>query len=143
MSLDIYLSKDPAREEHLRELIYALYDKKQAAEERYDRQIDKIHSQLNSLQLFHANITHNLGIMAEKAGIYKALWRPEENGYTCARDIITVLEIGLKKLRDKPDYYKQFDSPNGWGLYVHFVPFVESVLDACRQNPDAHLIASR
>lgn len=28
--------------------------------------------------VFSANITHNLGEMADKAGIYKALWRPED-----------------------------------------------------------------
>lgn len=29
---------------------------------------------------YHANITHNLGKMAEAAGIYHALWRPDEIG---------------------------------------------------------------
>ena len=29
-------------------------------------------------QVFSANITHNLGKMADEAGIYKALWRPDE-----------------------------------------------------------------
>lgn len=31
-------------------------------------------------EVFSANITHNLGEMADKAGIYKACWRPEEIG---------------------------------------------------------------
>jgi signal transduction histidine kinase len=30
--------------------------------------------------LFVSNITHNLNIMADKAGIYQHLWRPEEIG---------------------------------------------------------------
>lgn len=30
--------------------------------------------------VFWANITHNLGRMADEAGIYKHLWRPEEIG---------------------------------------------------------------
>ena len=33
---------------------------------------------------YSANITHNLGKMAEEAGIYKHLWRPEEIGITKA-----------------------------------------------------------
>lgn len=31
-------------------------------------------------EVFSANITHNLGAMAEAAGIYRHLWRPEEVG---------------------------------------------------------------
>jgi precorrin-6x reductase len=34
---------------------------------------------------FEANITHNLNRMAEAAGVYKVLWRPEENEIKCAR----------------------------------------------------------
>jgi len=35
--------------------------------------------------VYDANITHNLGAMAEAAGIYKHLWRPEEIGITKAQ----------------------------------------------------------
>lgn len=93
--------------------------------------------------VFDANITHNLGEMAEKAGIYYALWRPEEKGFKLAKDIILVLEKGLEKLKSKPSYYKKFNSDNGWGLYEHFVPFVEEVLNACKEFPDAEINVSR
>lgn len=31
----------------------------------------------------------------------------------------------------------------GWGLYEHFVPFVEKYLRACIENPDAFVSVSR
>lgn len=94
-------------------------------------------------QVYQTNITHNLGEMADKAGIYYALWRPEEIEKTKAGEIIHILESGLIALKLKPDYYKTFDSPNGWGLYENFVPFVEKYLNACRQFPDSYIEVSR
>lgn len=113
--------------------------------------------------LYEANITHNLGEMAEKAGIYEALWRPhrlrsdynieekdykgesvfEESVKIQAKEIIPILETGLKDLKNRPSYFKEFNSPNGWGMYEHFVPFVENYLNACRENPDAIINVSR
>lgn len=94
-------------------------------------------------ELYWANITHNLGKMADKAGIYYALWRPEEINATTAEDIIPLLEKGLAKLKENPDKYKKYDSPNGWGLYEHFVPFVEKYLSACKEYPKAIIEVSR
>jgi hypothetical protein len=93
--------------------------------------------------VFDINITHNLGEMASKAGIYFALWRPEEKGYEIAGDIISVLKKGLTKLKAEPDYYKKFDAENGWGTYEHFVPFVEEVLKNCIEYPDAVIRVNR
>jgi hypothetical protein len=97
----------------------------------------------NSISVFDRNITHNLGRMAGAAGIYEALWRPDEGGYTTAKEIILLLEKGLKKLLRSPAKYKKFDAENGWGLYEHFVPFVEEVLAACKQYPNAKINVSR
>ena len=93
--------------------------------------------------VFEANITHNLGAMADAAGIYKACWRPEELGITLAGDLVPLLEEGLAKLKGDPGYYETFNAPNGWGLYKHFVPWVEEYLEACRENPDAEVSVSR
>ena len=57
----------------------------------------------NEITVFDRNITHNLGKMADKAGIYYALWRPEEKGRTKASELVPVLEKGLKRLRSKPE----------------------------------------
>ena len=93
--------------------------------------------------LYWANITHNLGKMAGEAGIYKALWRPEEIEAKYAKDIIEIVEKGLADLKARPEYFEQFNSPNGWGMYEHFVPFVEKYLQALKEYPDAEIYISR
>ena len=113
--------------------------------------------------VFKRNITHNLNKMAEAAGIYEALWRPhrlkegydipeddyeaewefEDNQTTVASEIIELLEKGLADLKARPEHFKKFNSPDGWGMYEHFVPFVESYLQACRMFPDAIIDVSR
>lgn len=113
--------------------------------------------------VYDANITHNLGQMADKAGIYEALWRPyqlkegynipennheleykfEEENQVKANEIIEVLEKGLTDLKSRPEYFETFNSPNGWGMYEHFVPFVEEYLQACKEFPNAIVETSR
>lgn len=94
-------------------------------------------------QVYEANITHNLNTMADKAGIYYHLWRPEEINIKFASELIKPLEKGLKKLKAKPEYFEKYNASNGWGLYKHFVPFVEEYLKACKENPDATIQISR
>lgn len=93
--------------------------------------------------VYSANITHNLGPMAEAAGIYMHLWRPEEIGITKARELIEKLTDGLAKLEAYPEKFKAFDAPNGWGRYEHLVSFVRDYLMACKENPDADVEADR
>ena len=88
-------------------------------------------------EVYSGNITHNLGRMAAEAGIYQALWRPEEIGITKAEQLVEPLSAGLALLKSDPPRFEAFNSPNGWGLYKHFVPFVEQYLEACKANPDA------
>ena len=54
-----------------------------------------------------------------------------------------LLEKGLSDLKERPDYFEQFNASNGWGLYKHFVPFVEKYLEACKEYPDAKIEVSR
>lgn len=95
------------------------------------------------VEVYGANITHNLGPMAREAGIYMHLWRPEEIGITTAGQLIEPLERGLELLKSDPARFEKLDSPNGWGRYKHFVPFVEKYLEACRETPDATVRVSR
>ena len=92
---------------------------------------------------YRANITHNLGKMAKEAGIYMHLWRPDEIGITKAEQLIEPLREGLCLLENDPDFFRQFDSPNGWGMYDHFVPFVRKYLEACIECPEANVEVSR
>jgi hypothetical protein len=114
MSLDVYLNRKR----------YLSYDE------------GKTYTEDNE-QVYWANITHNLGKMAGEAGIYKALWRPEEIGKTKASEIVELLEKGLSDLKERPEHFEKFNSSNGWGMYEHFVPFVEKYLEACKEYPDA------
>ena len=93
--------------------------------------------------VFDYNITHNLGKMAEEAGIYQAMWRPEEIGITKAGQLIPLLETGLTMLNADPDRFKQFNPENGWGSYDGLVRFAEKYLEACKENPDATVRVSR
>ncbi len=93
--------------------------------------------------VYNANITHNLGAMAVAAGIYEACWHPDEIGITKASELVPLLRAGLAKLKADPQHFEQFNAPNGWGLYEHFVPFVEKYLEACEDCPDATVRASR
>lgn len=94
-------------------------------------------------EVFSANITHNLGNMAEAAGIYMALWRPEEIGITKANELIPILRKGLAFLEDNPGKMRQYDAKNGWGTYPDFLRFVREVLAACVENPEAAVNSCR
>lgn len=94
-------------------------------------------------QVHRGNITHNLVQMAAAAGIYEALWRPEENGITTAAELVPLLEAGLSRLRAAPDEFKKHNPPNGWGSYDGLVQFVSEYLVACQENPDAKVTAWR
>lgn len=94
-------------------------------------------------EVYWCNITHNLTKMAAEAGIYHALWRPEEIGVTTARQLIPLLEAGLAALRANPVDYRQFNPENGWGNYNDLLGFVRTYLDACKENPDATVRVSR
>ena len=99
--------------------------------------------ELRKVSIFSVNITHNLNKMAEAAGIYKALWRPEEIGITKASQLIELLEEGLKKLRSNPELYVKLNPINGWGKYEDLVQFVADVVKAAYEHPDAEVVADR
>ena len=98
---------------------------------------------IRPVTVFDANITHNLGKMADAAGVYYACWRPEEIGCKYASDIIPILTKGIVDMKARPDYYRQFEPENKWGTYDDFVPWLEKYLAACIENPDAEIEASR
>lgn len=67
--------------------------------------------------VYHDNITHNLTEMAERCGLYKPLWHPEELGVAKARDLCKHLQPGIAALGSDPGKYKKFNPDNGWGTY--------------------------
>jgi hypothetical protein len=94
-------------------------------------------------EVYSRNITHNLNKMAMEAGMYEALWRPDEINVTTAEQLVPLLETGLETLRSDPDRFKKFNPENRWGSYESLVNFVEDYLQACKENPDAEVRACR
>lgn len=94
-------------------------------------------------EYFSCNITHNLGQMAGKAGIYDHLWRPETLGITTASQLIEPLTTAIQHMKDRPEYYKQFDSENGWGTYKDFLPWLIKLVEECKCYPEAVIYVSR
>ena len=88
-------------------------------------------------EVYSSNITHNLGKMADHAGLYKPLWRPEEIGITHAHQLIEPLRLGLDILRQSPETFQAMNPENGWGTYEGLCTFVSDYLEACRRYPQA------
>lgn len=93
--------------------------------------------------VYSANITHNLSTMADMVPLYMHLWRPDEIGVTIAQQLIQPLRAGLGRLKENPEIFKKYDSPNGWGTYKNFVPWVEKYLRACEEYPNARVRVCR
>lgn len=89
---------------------------------------------------FDVSITHNLSAMFGHAGVYSILWR---GGGLRAGDVLPKLEAALADMRARPEHFRTFDAPNGWGTYRDAVPWLARVVDACREYPDAVLRCSR
>lgn len=105
--------------------------------------LDVMLIRMQPIAVFSSNITHNLNKMAEEAGIYKHLWRPESIGITKAKQLIEPLKTGIALMKSDPERFKKFDTENGWGTYEHFIPWIEKYLIACEQYPDAEIEVNR
>jgi hypothetical protein len=81
--------------------------------------------------------------MADAAGIYIPLWRPDEIGITHAKQLVGPLTAGLAKLQSDPHAFKVHNPSNGWGSYDGLVAFVADYLNACKAHPDATVRVSR
>lgn len=102
-----------------------------------------VSDKVTTTEVFTANITHNLNTMAELAGLYRYLWRPDELGIIYASDLISPLATGLVLLTENPDKYKALNPANGWGTYEGLVHFVAKYLSACIQYPNSKVNVSR
>jgi hypothetical protein len=140
MSLDVYLTRP--REEKPQALLAAELLRTNGFDE-FATEIECRHDCSEREYLCDLNVTHNLNRMAEAAGIYKHLWRPDEIEITKASQLIAPLQAGLQKLVADSDYYKRFNPENGWGSYDGFVRFVQAYLAACQENPTADVHVSR
>lgn len=150
MSLDVYLDLDEQTNTISDSGIFVRENGavKEISREEWDTKFPNrepliVQPQEETTRVYSANITHNLNTMAKKAGIYKHLWRPDEINIEWAYQLIEPLRLGLVKLLNDPDYYKQFNPENGWGDYNGLVTFVKDYLNACKLNPNAKVSVCR
>jgi hypothetical protein len=131
----IFIREEGSTKEISREEWDRRYPGEEPVTVKYEEDKDNEHH--DEIEVFTANITHNLGKMANEAGIYIALWRPEEKEVERASELIRPLSVGLDKLRSNPKRFKRLNPPNGWGDYEGLVDFVSRYLKACIKFPDA------
>lgn len=93
--------------------------------------------------VFEGSTTHNLTEMAREAGVYLAMWRPEDIGATTAKDIVDALAKGIAAMEADPDRFKAFNAPNGWGTYDDFLELLKKYHQACTEHPDAIIEVGR
>lgn len=102
-----------------------------------------VEEEIETNEFWHGNITHNLAKMAEQCygndcTLYCLLWRDEELDDTV--DYVYELFTCLTELIELPDFYKHFESSNGWGTYEQLVEFVRSFIHALIDMPPGSTI---
>lgn len=97
----------------------------------------------NRSEVYTANITHNLALMAEACGVYYACWRPDEIHCKKAKHILPMLKTAIIVLKAHPDFYKKFNPSNGWGSYEGLIDFLIQYSEACEKYPEAKIEISR
>jgi len=100
-------------------------------------------SEPRTFEIYTANVTHNLGAMANEAGVYRHLWRPEEVGVETAADLIVPLAGAIVKMKADSERFRSFNPENGWGCFNSFLPWLERLLQQCRENPKAKVRVCR
>lgn len=138
MSLDLYFFRKDVDFHGVRNKIDDLHNKLRDIQD----EIEQLEDKYDDALLSSVNITHNLHVMAKEVGLYEVLWHPERKNITSASQMIVPLEKGIEELEANPNKYKAFNPPNGWGDYEGFVRFCKTVLQKCREYPDAVIEAS-
>lgn len=107
----------------------------------YTRQCD--HCGRGETQEYSANITHNLGDVADAVGIYLALWRPDECGIDYAWQLVEPIRRGIAALESDPDKFRALEPANGWGTCAQFLDWLRRYLAACERFPDSRVEVCR
>jgi hypothetical protein len=90
----------------------------------------------HEVELYTRNITHNVGKMWTKAGVWEALY--ESHG-KIAQDILPALERGVAHMAAHREEYTPLNPPNGWGNYEGALDFLSEYTAECRSNPLAKI----
>lgn len=103
-------------------------------------EVDTGGAALHGLQLYQANITHNIVPMWKEAGVYGALYDSEGKR---AGKIINVLEAGVTDMKENPDKYIALNPPNGWGSYSGALSWLKRLLAECKKHPKSRIEISK
>jgi len=82
------------------------------------------------------NFTYNLSPMFREAGIYDALY---PGSGTRVGAVLDALEKGIADMGARPEHYRTFDAPNGWGTYDQTMPRLNELLDVYRKHSNAEI----
>ena len=151
MSLDVYLTMEDSSGQQATECIYIRENgqNREISREEWERRypgrvpVTTVADTMETGTVYSANITHNLGTMANHAGLYDCMWRPDEHGMEYAHQIIEPLRKGLVLLVNDRKRYETLNPSNGWGDYDGLVNFVTRYLKACEEFPEATISVSR
>jgi len=90
-------------------------------------------------EVFNSGITHNLTEMAEAAGLYLPLWRPNELGAQKAGDLIDPIANGLETMHKNKKELLNYSPENNWGSFDDLLEVASDYLAACRLFPLANI----
>lgn len=147
MSLDLYImSKTPlkktgtgvyirengeTRELKTKEEVSKYFPGKEVEEKTYETK-----------EVWHGNVTHNLGRMADKVSpgvrsLYQLFWHPTET--TVTRDWVSEVFECYQELKSRKDHFKPMEEENRvtekdgktylWGTYDNLLKFTKSLLE--------------
>ena len=102
--------------------------------------IDAGGERLHRCVLFEATYTHNAWALAEKAGIYRYVWKPNDcNDIQTAKDLIAPLTRGIERI----EQMESDPALSSWQEYETFLAWLKKYLLACKQHPKALVCAER
>jgi hypothetical protein len=104
---------------------------------------DKINWEPYPEEVSKLNITHNLISMAEALGIYRKVWRPEENNIIYCKDMISHIQKAILLLKSDPEYYIKYNAPNQCGDITDMIIFLQEYYVICKKYPNCKIEASR
>lgn len=91
-------------------------------------------------EICNNNITHNLTNLWEVLGIYEELYNSHGK---YANEVCNKLRTALDTLLKEPVYFRQYNSPNGWGTVEGAINFLTRVVEACKENPEATIFIDK
>lgn len=93
------------------------------------------------IEVYSASIRHNLAEMAMFAGLYTALWHPDELGIETAQELVPYLMSGYVFLKKCPNRCKELEPLNKCCKYEDLLLFTADYIRACKEHPTSHVAA--